>query len=159
MCCYFNTAFWIDNITRISSALWKWNRLYMANWTSLRTIDINKFSCFWFLWLVRCFVIFHQNSIIHCLYCFSNDKLTIYDGGSKTSGIIGEYCDSMPPFIITTSNEVFVRFYTSEVYTGTGFKMKYNSTSRLKSTQILKVYWNCSTSTLDLSYFAIFPLS
>ena len=50
----------------------------------------------------------------------------MYDGGSMTSPMIGEYCDSTPPDIITTSNEIFVHFYTSEIHTDIGFKIMYN---------------------------------
>ena len=53
----------------------------------------------------------------------------MYDGGSMISPMIGVYCGSKPPDIITTSNEIFVHFYTSEVYTDIGFKMMYNPTS------------------------------
>ena len=62
-------------------------------------------------------------------YCFSYDTLTIYDGGSITSPMIGEYCDSIPPTIITTSNEVFIHFQTNAVFTESGFIMEYNATS------------------------------
>ena len=67
-------------------------------------------------------------TVIKC-YCFSDDKLTMYDGGSMTSPMIGEYCDSTPPDIITPSNEIFVHFLTSPHYTDIGFKMIYNPTS------------------------------
>ena len=53
----------------------------------------------------------------------------MYDGGSMASPMIGEYCDSTPPDIITTSNEIFVHFLTSSHYTDIGFKMIYNPTS------------------------------
>ena len=54
----------------------------------------------------------------------------MYDGGSMTSPMIGEYCDSTPPDIITTSNEIFVHFYTNELNTDIGFKLMYNPTSK-----------------------------
>ena len=53
----------------------------------------------------------------------------MYDGGSMTSPMIGEYCDSTPPDIITTGNEIFVHFYTGPSYTDIGFKLMYNPTS------------------------------
>ena len=53
----------------------------------------------------------------------------MYDGGSMTSAMIGEYWDSTPPDVITMSNEIFVHFYTDHVYTDIGFKMMYNPTS------------------------------
>ena len=57
----------------------------------------------------------------------------MYDGGSMTSPMIGEYCDSTPPDIITTSNEIFVHFYTNVVFTDIGFKMMYNPTGNLNT--------------------------
>ena len=63
----------------------------------------------------------------------SSDKLTMYDGGSITSPMIGEYCHSTPPDIITTSYEIFVHFATDYRYTDIGFKMTYNPTSNQHS--------------------------
>ena len=60
---------------------------------------------------------------------FSYDKLTMYDGGSMTSPMIGEYCDFTPPDTITTSNEIFVKFGTDYTNTDIGFTMMYNPTS------------------------------
>ena len=54
----------------------------------------------------------------------------MYDGGSMTAPMIGEYCYSMPPDIITTGNEIFVHFDTSPSYTDIGFKLTYNPTSK-----------------------------
>jgi hypothetical protein len=54
----------------------------------------------------------------------------MYDGGSMTSPLIGEYCYySTPPDIITASNEIFVHFLTGPSYTDIGFKLMYNPTS------------------------------
>ena len=53
----------------------------------------------------------------------------MYDGGSMTSPMIGEYCDSTPPDITTTSNEIFVHFATNFDFTDIGFKLMYNPTS------------------------------
>jgi len=41
---------------------------------------------------------------------------------------IGEYCDLVPPTIITTSNEVLIHFQTNAIYTEAGFRMVYNAT-------------------------------
>ena len=37
----------------------------------------------------------------------------MYDGGSMTAPMIGEYCYYTPPDIITMGNEIFVHFITS----------------------------------------------
>ena len=74
---------------------------------------------------------YKNSNEISTYYCFSFDKLTMYDGASMTSPMIGEYCDSTPPDIITTSNEIFVHFETSPIYTSPtyiGFKMMYSPT-------------------------------
>ncbi len=61
----------------------------------------------------------------------------MYDGGSMTSAIIGKYCDSTPPDVITTSNEIFVHFETNGGNTDVGFKMTYAPTSnRQKLTSV-----------------------
>ena len=66
------------------------------------------------------------------LYIFSSDKLTIYDGGSNTSPMLGNpYCgDSLPPSQITSSNQLLFHFHSDEEYTATGFKLEYNATSK-----------------------------
>ena len=65
---------------------------------------------------------------IKYIFC-SDDKFTMYDGGSMTSPMIGEYCATTPPDIITTSNEIFLHFLTDPSYTDIGFKLMYNPTS------------------------------
>ena len=65
------------------------------------------------------------------LYIFSYDKLTIYDGGSITSPMLGKYCgDSLPPSQISSSNQLFFHFHSDELDTATGFKLEYNATSK-----------------------------
>jgi hypothetical protein len=66
---------------------------------------------------------------INNLVFFSYDSLTIYDGGSSTSPMIGEYCgDSIPPSHVSSSNEIFIHF-NADYYddnNNNGFKMEYN---------------------------------
>ena len=52
-----------------------------------------------------------------------------------TSSMIGEYCDSTPPDIITTSNKILVHFYAGSYGTDTGFKLMYNPTSNCNRVQ------------------------
>ena len=47
LCCYHQPAFWCDYITWISSALSKWNRLYLEYSTVSWKIDSIQFSTFW----------------------------------------------------------------------------------------------------------------
>ena len=69
-------------------------------------------------------------------YLFSWDSLTIYDGGSSTSPMMGKYCGaSIPPSHISSSKEIMVHFETDS-YNGNenGFKMEYNPTSKQSTT-------------------------
>ena len=61
-------------------------------------------------------------------YFFSYDSLTIYDGASITSPVMGKYCGpSIPPSHISSSKEIMVLFKTASWTTGySGFKMEYN---------------------------------
>ena len=62
---------------------------------------------------------------------FSWDSLTIYDGGSSTSPMMGKYCGaSIPPSHISSSKEIMVHFETASWTTGNGFKMEYNPTGK-----------------------------
>ena len=59
---------------------------------------------------------------------FRWDSLTIYDGGSSTSPMMGKYCgDSIPPSHVSSSNEILGHF-EADYYNGNsnGFKMEYN---------------------------------
>ena len=64
------------------------------------------------------------------MYCFSGDKLAMYDGGSMTSPMIGEYCDSTPSSLISSGNHLFIHFHSGYIGTGTGFKFEYSVTSK-----------------------------
>ena len=66
------------------------------------------------------------------MYYFSYDYLTIYDGGSITSPVMGKYCSvSIPPSHISSGKEILVHFVTDN-YNGNenGFKMEYNPTGK-----------------------------
>ena len=65
------------------------------------------------------------------IFFFSFDSLTIYDGDSSTSPIIGKYCgDSIPPSHISSSNKVLIRFQADSLYTAAGFQLEYNPTGK-----------------------------
>ena len=64
-------------------------------------------------------------------YFFSFDSLTIYDGGSSTSPMMGEYCGaSIPPSDVSSSNKIFIHFQSDPYYNQNGFKMEYNPTGK-----------------------------
>ena len=60
-------------------------------------------------------------------FFFSYDSLTIYDGASNTSPIMGKYCgDSVPPSHVSSSNQILVHFQSDWSVAKSGFKMEYN---------------------------------
>ena len=66
------------------------------------------------------------------IFFFRWDSLTIYDGGSSTSPMMGKYCDvSIPPNHISSSMVILLNFETDmwglpgDPFT-TGFQMEYN---------------------------------
>ena len=62
---------------------------------------------------------------------FSWDSLTIYDGGSSTSSMMGNYCgDSIPPSQVSSINEILIHFHSDWSGTESGFKMEYNPTGK-----------------------------
>jgi hypothetical protein len=67
---------------------------------------------------------------------FSWDSLTIYDGDSSTSPMMGKYCgNSIPPSHVSSSNEVLIHFQSDPVCcTGAGFKMEYNPIGKQNNT-------------------------
>ena len=69
---------------------------------------------------------------------FSNDSLTIYDGNSNSSRVLGIYCgDSIPSSHITSSNNVFIQFRSDGSTTKPGFKIEYGPYSKQKFSQVM----------------------
>ena len=75
---------------------------------------------------------------------FSWDSLTIYDGASNTSSMMGKYCgDSIPPNHASLNNEVLIHFHSDVINmeAEAGFKMEYNpigKTHQFKKTLNIK---------------------
>ena len=67
-----------------------------------------------------------------CIFSMLWDPLTIYDGGSDTSPMLGNpYCgNSLPPSQISSSNHLFIHFQSNSYATNTGFKLEYGATSK-----------------------------
>ena len=62
------------------------------------------------------------------LSCFRCDSLTIYNGNSENSPVLGKYCGSeIPPSINSSSNEVFIVFKSDDLTNGPGYKLEYKS--------------------------------
>ena len=54
--------------------------------------------------------------------------MTIYDGGSSSSPMMGKYCgNSIPPSHVSSSNEVLIQFKSDgSGFPTAGFKLEYN---------------------------------
>ena len=72
---------------------------------------------------------------------FSWDSLTIYDGGSSTSSMMGNYCgDSIPPSQVSSINEILIHFHSDWSGTESGFQMEYNPTGKQNTSIDIKTH-------------------
>ena len=63
-------------------------------------------------------------------YHYSDDSLTIHDGGSDASPVLGKYCeDSLPLNLISSRNQLFLKFKSLKGFKG--FKLEYKSRGEL----------------------------
>ena len=57
--------------------------------------------------------------------------MTIYDGGSNSSSMMGKYCgNSIPPSHVSSSNDILIDFHSDGTATRAGFKIEYNPTGK-----------------------------
>ena len=69
------------------------------------------------------------------LFFFSWDSLTIFDGDSSTSSMMGKYCgDSIPPSHISSSNQVLIHFQSDHSSTRAGFQIEYQPIGKQNNT-------------------------
>ena len=62
--------------------------------------------------------------------------MTVYDGDSSTSPMMGEYCgDSIPTSHLSSSNEILIHFHSDGAATEAGFQMEYNPTGKQNTFQ------------------------
>ena len=62
--------------------------------------------------------------------------MTIYDGGSSSSPMIGKYCGTLIPHShVSSSNDILIDFHSDGVETRPGFKIEYNP----KGTVVCKI--------------------
>ena len=53
--------------------------------------------------------------------------MTVYDGGSRTSPMVGKHCgDSIPPSHVSLTNKILIHFQSDGSATYDGFQMEYN---------------------------------
>ena len=59
--------------------------------------------------------------------------MKIYDGASIQSPSLGEYCgNSIPTSLVSTNNQLFLKFKTDSSVNGKGFMIEYSPASRLQ---------------------------
>ena len=75
-------------------------------------------------------------NILTSIYDYSShDTLTLYDGDSGASPLLGKHCGgSILPFHYSQTNVVFIHFQTDGSVTGTGFELEYKPSSKMHLT-------------------------
>ena len=62
--------------------------------------------------------------------------MKIYDGASIQSPSLGEYCgNSIPTSLVSTNNQLFLKFKTDSSVNGKGFMIEYSPASRLQESK------------------------
>ena len=63
-------------------------------------------------------------------FSYRLDGLTLYNGDSSASPLIGKYCGILlPPNFISSTNRAFINFRTSSNWNRPGFELKYKAIS------------------------------
>ena len=91
------------------------------------------------------------------IFLFRYDSLTIYDGASSTSPMMGFYCgDSIPPSHVSSSNEILIHF-EADNYNGNnyGFKMEYTQTGNTSIQNNTEYYQDYYTELWEFLHFEI----
>ena len=84
-----------------------------------------------FWWLLSIFIKFED--FLLTWNNFSFDSVKIYDGTSIQSPSLGEYCgNSIPTSLVSTNNQLFLKFKTDFSVNGKGFMIEYSPASRLQ---------------------------
>ena len=76
-----------------------------------------------------CFVSMKERRNDTCIFKnnFSYDSLTIFDGDSSGSSMLGKYCGlTLPPNLVSSTNNIFIHFKSGGAYTRNGFHLQYN---------------------------------
>ena len=70
-------------------------------------------------------ILFYQFIISFHFRC---DSLTIFDGDSENSPMVGKYCGSeIPSSFMSSSNDIFIVFKSDDLTNGPGYKLEYKS--------------------------------
>ena len=75
-------------------------------------------------------------NILTSIYDYSShDTLTLYDGDSRASPLLGKHCGgSILPFHYSQTNMAFIHFQTDGSVTGMGFELEYKPSSKMHLT-------------------------
>ena len=68
------------------------------------------------------------------IYFYRHGSITIYDGPSEFSPVLGKYCgSSVPPRFISSTSSIFIMFITSDLSRKDRFILKYRSQGKFAS--------------------------
>ena len=72
------------------------------------------------------------NILTYIYYHLSHDTLTLYDGDSVASPLLGKHCGgSILPVYYSQTNVVLFHFQTDGSVTGTGFDLEYKPSGKM----------------------------
>ena len=103
---------------------------YFYQWILAIIMYIN--ATYWakLWWLLSIFITFKD--FLLTWNNFSFDSVKVYDGASIQSPSLGEYCgNSIPTSLVSTNNQLFLKFKTDFSVDGRGFMIEYSPASRL----------------------------
>ena len=91
---------------------------------------------------------------------FSHDTLTLYDGNSEASPLLGQHCGkSIPPTYYSQTNMAFIHFQADGSVTGTGFELEYMPSSKLYSIKMSISFFFLNLSWKQGSFKYVFEVS
>ena len=114
-----------------SKTTWRsnWNGIFeFQNWTWFKFLFSQVSPIFNFV-IIFCI-------LLYLPWCSSWDYVSIYDGPSSSSDLIGRFCDNSPPpmKILSLTNEVLIYLKTDFGGTFEGFHLHYKTLSKFKGT-------------------------
>ena len=94
-------------------------------------------NCYWRLSSVANITVTFSHFDLESYY----DYLYLYDGGSTTAPLIGEYTGSVvPPPATSSTNQLYLKFTSDDSYTESGFKAHFRGKIKILIHQNTNVY-------------------
>lgn len=94
------------------------------------------------------------------------DFVNVYNGSSATAPLLGSYSGTnLPPTLVATSGQMFVRFTTDQSIVGDGFSANYSCTTptpagnRLQAKVFLEGVYNTATGTMSSGLGTSLPIA